>query len=81
MAGLIITIIACYLLYKFIFGFVIPIVIATKSVRGKMKDMDQRMSGFGSDTHSSDTSDHNYQKGKSSSSPSKGDYIDFEEIR
>jgi hypothetical protein len=79
MLGVIFTIIACYFLYRFVFGFVIPIVIATKTVRAKMKDMNEETAE--SESPHTSSSNRTFHKNEPSSQAAKGDYIDFEEIK
>ena len=74
-------IIACYFLYKFIFGFVIPVIMATRNVRSKMKDMRQHMGEFEGDNSSSNMPNETFTKKEANTSSAKGDYIDFEEIK
>jgi hypothetical protein len=74
--------IICYVLYKIIFGFVVPLISATWQVRAKMKDMQQEVNGFRK-PHGSQTSPDGTHSEASpfKQNASKGDYIDFEEIK
>ena len=76
-------IIACYFLYRFIFGFVIPVLLATRNVRAKMKDMRQNMGEFENTNQTTSSSGNGSvnQGTTTSASSSKGDYIDFEEVK
>ena len=82
MVTLLFWLITCYLLYKFIFGFVVPLVSTTRQVRAKMKDMQQEVQGFQKSENAhgpktaANSNTYSYKQ-----SPSKGDYIDFEEIK
>lgn len=69
-----------YFLFKFIIRVVLPIVVTTKNVRSKMKDMRQNMEEFESANQSTTPRPENFQK-KEASPSEKGDYIDFEEIK
>ena len=82
MVAIIFWIITCYLLYKFIFGFVVPLVSATRQVRTKMKDMQQNVEDFQKAQNAGNSPTEN-TSGPYSFKPnaSKGDYIDFEEIK
>ena len=66
-----------YWLFRFIFNFLLPVLRATRQMKGKMQDFNSRMGGQG-----------NYQgaAGNASSTPpprtkTKDDYIDFEEVK
>lgn len=79
MLAAIIWFIVFYLLYKFLFGFVIPVVLATRNVRAKMRNM-------GTEANFETSQQDQYQntsqqKGTSASQSKAGDYIDFEEIK
>lgn len=72
-----------YLLYRFVFGFLIPVISASRQMRGKIRQMQEQMKnqydqqnpqqGYSSNTsNSSDTKP---------SGNAKGEYIDFEEVK
>jgi hypothetical protein len=69
-----------YLMFRFVFGFVVPLITTTRQIRTKMKDVHQNMQDFQqtNQTKGSYNSTSNTQTG---SNVSKGDYIDFEEIK
>ncbi len=67
----------CYVAVKFIFGFVIPVVTATLKMRKKMKEMQGFQQESDGNQPESTASFPRHRK----ASPSKSDYIDFEEIR
>lgn len=69
-----------YFLLRFIIKVVIPVVMATKDVSSKMKDINENMNGYQSTRHSSATKGEPSQS-HSNTSSAKGDYIDFEEIK
>ena len=71
---------ACYLLVRFIFGFVIPVLKAGITVRKKMKEMHSQMEGY-QNTETSSSSINTSEGRKSSAKASSSDYIDFEEIK
>ncbi len=66
-----------YILYKAIFGFIIPIYQTTKQVKTKMNDMHSRMQEQQRAQSSKTTEEHL----KKSTSVSKDDYIDYEEVK
>ena len=68
-----------YLLFKFLFRFVLPLVIATRKVRSKMKEMNEDAQFAGH--HQRNESQAGAFQPKDASPASKGDYIDFEEIK
>jgi hypothetical protein len=68
-----------YLLFKFLFKFVLPVVIATRKVRSKIKEMNEEAQ-LGSNGQPGDSRPEAFQP-KETSPASKGDYIDFEEIK
>jgi len=69
-----------YFLLRFIIRVVIPVVMATKDVSAKMKDINENGNGYQSATPSSTRQDES-AKPHSKTSSAKGDYIDFEEIK
>jgi hypothetical protein len=67
-----------YLLFRFIFGFLIPIIRATRQVKRGFREMNARMGGHPVDEAAAPGS----RKATPSAKPqSKDDYIDFEEIK
>ena len=74
MFGTILLIIGVIVLYKLIFGFIIPVYRASRNIRQQFKNMnEQNMSGFRSD----DTPEEPIKQEKKV----QKDYIDFEEIK
>ncbi len=68
-----------YLLYKFIFGFVIPVFRTTRQVKRQMNDMQARFNQQQTQQSSASTTSQSKQpKQKSNHSD---DYIEFEEVR
>jgi hypothetical protein len=67
-------------MFRFVFGFVVPLITTTRQIRSKMKDVHQNMQDFQqtSQTNSSYNTTPNTQ---TKSNAAKGDYIDFEEIK
>ncbi len=66
-----------FLLYKLVFGLIIPVVRATRRVRKQFREFEQRMNtqnGF------NDTPPTNGQKKEQKNNNRDRDYIDFEEI-
>ncbi|MCW3106119.1 MAG: hypothetical protein JWQ09_625 [Segetibacter sp.] len=68
-----------YSLFKFLIRFVLPLVITTRNVRAKMKDMRQNMEEFQNNNPTANPGSEAFAK-KEAAPASKGDYIDFEEI-
>jgi len=60
---------------------VIPVIMATKNARSKIKEMDDNMNDYQSSGHSSSAKEESFNKSSSKTSSGKGDYIDFEEIK
>lgn len=78
--------IVLYIFYKFIFGFVLPLITATNAVRVKMKNMrEQQGSGVGEEYQQrqgyQQTSQNNPSYSQQQSTRPKGDYIEFEEVK
>ena len=69
-----------YFLYKFMFEFVVPLIGATKNLRTKMDDLSQNQQRFES-FESRENKKDNFSAKTHNNSSSKGDYIDFEEIK
>ena len=69
-----------YVLYKFIFGFVLPVYRTTKQVKTQFKDMQQKMQDqFNNFTGSDNSATQTTVPNKPTAVKSK-DYIDFEEV-
>jgi Sec-independent protein translocase protein TatA len=66
-----------YILYKVIFDFIIPVYRTTKQVKSKMNDMHSRMQ----EQQSGQSSQHSQEPVKKSTTVSKDDYIDYEEVK
>ena len=65
----------CYLLYKLLFDFILPIFRTTRRVRQGFRNMHEQMNG---------ETGQPFQKQSDAvkqPQPDKGDYIDFEEIK
>lgn len=74
-----------YIAYRFIFGFVLPVSRATRNVRRQFKAAQEEMAsrmqeqqGFGAQPNTSAASASRTPQDKP---VSKGDYIEFEEIK
>ncbi|MEQ1553693.1 MAG: hypothetical protein ABL929_05925 [Ferruginibacter sp.] len=65
-----------YILYKVIFDFVIPLYNTTKQMKGKMTDFNAKMQEQ-QRAHANTTA----EPSKKSSTVSKGDYIDYEDVK
>ena len=73
--------IVLYLLYRFVFNFLLPVVRTTRQVRQQFRNMQEGMGeqqSFGSGER---VQTQQKQERPSGGKPPKGDYIDFEEIK
>lgn len=66
-----------YFLFRFVVGFLLPILRTTAQVRRKVREMQQQQA-FYQRQQQQETAGTSARK---SSSTDKGDYIDFEEIK
>ena len=66
-----------YILYKVIFDFIIPIYKTTKQVKTKMNDVHSRMQ----EQQRAQSTPPTQEPVKKSTSISKDDYIDYEEVK
>ncbi|MBI2730367.1 MAG: hypothetical protein HYX40_06400 [Sphingobacteriales bacterium] len=73
---LVLLIIGVYILYRFVFGFVFPVISATKQMKRKMQEFHQQQEGVFSKhtTNTASTANKNYR------APSD-DYLEFEEVK
>lgn len=69
--------IAIYFLYRFVFNFLIPVLIAGGKIKKQMKDMREHVNGF----NHTGPFEKNTKIKKEEKIEKKGDYIDFEEIK
>lgn len=67
-----------YLLYKLIFDFIIPVYQATKSVKQKMGEMQQKMNEQAKQQQASQFKDASKDEAPKAG---KHDYIEFEEMK
>jgi hypothetical protein len=71
-----------YIAYRFIFGFVVPVTRATRTVRRQFKaaqeEMEARMQQQAA--YRENTAQPGPQRTTQQASPAKGDYIEFEEV-
>lgn len=71
-----------WLLYKLVFGFILPVYHSTKHVRQQMNDMQQRMrQQYEEQQASAQQSQHTSSNIPPRPTADKGDYLDFEEIK
>jgi hypothetical protein len=70
-----------YILYKVIFDFIIPLYKSTKKVRSAMSDMQAKMQEQQSAQAAKNTQPSQHGADRKTSSVSKGDYIDYEEVK
>ena len=73
-----------YLAYQFIFNFLVHVFITSQKIRKGFREMSAGMNQTGGDTRTK-TSNPSPEKGfaqtPSGNTVSKGDYLDFEEIK
>lgn len=69
-----------YFLYKFIFELVIPVGKATSQVKDKMREM-QQMQQRQQEQFQQQQQQQARAQQQASTAPSKGDYIEFEEVK
>ena len=69
--------IVAYILYRFVFNFLIPILIAGSKIRAQLKNMREQVNGFNNPS----TNESSSTIRKEEQSEKAGEYIDFEEIK
>jgi hypothetical protein len=70
-----------YILYKVIFDFIIPLYKSTKKVRTAMSDMQAKMHEQQRAQADQSSQAPQHEPAKKTSSISKDDYIDYEEVK
>ncbi|MER3464770.1 MAG: hypothetical protein C4329_10540 [Chitinophagaceae bacterium] len=65
----------CYLLYRLIFNFILPIYRTTRQVKRSFRDMNERMQGAGNNNQQAP-----HPEEKKRNTDGVGEYIDFEEV-
>ena len=65
-----------YILYKVIFDFIVPLYNTTKQMKGKMSEMQERMQ-----QQQRAQAEQQRQNPAPKESITKGDYIDYEEVK
>ena len=74
--------IVLYLLYRFVFNFLLPVVRTTKQVRQQFRNMQEGMGGEQQPFNNSErVQTQQKQERASGGKPPASDYIDFEEIK
>jgi hypothetical protein len=89
LADILFLAIVAYLLYRFVFNFLLPVVRATRHVREQFRNMQGPADGTGGTSRpgssqspfGADLSSSGQTGAKRSSKPPAEDYIDFEEIK
>ena len=74
----ILLIIGLVILYKLIFGLIIPVYRTTRQIRRQFRNMNQQMNDQMNQTGEPQSANFNRQP---ESKPSRQDYIDFEEVK
>jgi hypothetical protein len=72
--------IVLYLLYRFVFNFLLPVVRTTRQVRQQFRNMQEGMGGE-QQSFNEHVQGQQKQQRPSGGKPPAGDYIDFEEIK
>ena len=70
-----------YILYKLIFSFIIPLYNASKQMKGKMNEMQERMQAQQRAQAEQQSQQQTPQQPKATEKISKEDYIDYEEVK
>lgn len=70
-----------YILYKLVFGFIIPVYNSTKVVRRQMRDMQEHMRNQYQQQQAPQQQPTTPPEKEPAKPRDKGDYIDFEEIK
>ncbi len=74
-------IVVIYILYKLIFSFIIPLYQASKQMKGKVSEMQERMQAQQRAQAEQQRQSQASQAPKTSEKISKDDYIDYEEVK
>jgi hypothetical protein len=73
--------IVLYLLYRFVFNFLLPVVRTTRQVRQQFRNMQEGMGGGERQQFGAEERGEPRKQERHSGKPPKEDYIDFEEIK
>ena len=74
-------IVVIYILYKLIFSFIIPLYKASKQMKGKVTEMQERMQAQQRAQAEQQRQQQTPQSPRASEKISKDDYIDYEEVK
>lgn len=74
--AILLYILLAYIAYRFIFGFLIPVIRTTRQVRKQFREMRSRMQGGYQEEKVKEE-----VKVKEEQNPKVGDYIDYEELK
>ncbi|MCW3118454.1 MAG: hypothetical protein JWM28_2536 [Chitinophagaceae bacterium] len=69
-----------YILYRFVFGFLVPVFKATQKIRRGFRDV-QQQANDNLNRQQASTMNANTSTGNEKKNEPVGDYIDFEEIK
>jgi hypothetical protein len=69
-----------YLLYRFIFGFLLPVFRTTRQVKKQFRDMQEKMNDFARQREEVFQQQPKEDPKKQQKAP-PGDYIDFEDVK
>jgi hypothetical protein len=70
-----------YLLYRFIAGFLIPVIRTTSDVRQQFNNMNKPPNQEGQTPNAQGPTPNTHQNGPHSGASKVGEYIDFEEVK
>jgi Sec-independent protein translocase protein TatA len=76
--GFLFLVFVCYLGYRLVFDFILPVYRTTRRIKNGFREMNQRMKQH---TGQSDQQPNPSKQQQSTSKASHEDYIDFEEIK
>ena len=70
-----------YLLFRFVFNFLIPVIRASRHMRRQMRNFQEKMNQANQQSPFGETVNHYNSNPNPGSKAKSGDYIDFEEVR
>ena len=73
--------IVLYLLYRFVFNFLLPVVRTTRQVRQQFRNMQEGMGASEQKFNAGERVQNQQKRPGPAQKPPAGDYIDFEEIK
>jgi hypothetical protein len=80
LAEIFLIVIVFYLLYRFVFNFLVPVIKTTRHVRQQFRNMQDGMGGQPREEGAQQAASGKQQQRHSSTKGAEEDYIDFEEL-